>query len=145
MGWDLWHQASRAGQTGWKMQHMGALVPAWVNAVGPRLTPGPCFPVGTATQFLRISLLPWSFHRSTLAWWMVQRSPCLSEPSLHALTPPQVGGCPRAGPSLCCTHRLRHQAQAAWPQNAGGPAAAGGAARGSQKQARRAGPAGVLR
>lgn len=44
--------------------------------------------VGTATQFLRISLLPWSFHRSTLAWWMVQCSPRPTEPPFPALTPP---------------------------------------------------------
>ncbi|XP_062350120.1 peroxisomal biogenesis factor 16 isoform X1 [Cinclus cinclus] len=45
--------------------------------------PGVGFITRTATQFLRISLLPWSFHRSTLAWWMITASNPSSLASEH--------------------------------------------------------------
>lgn len=46
---------------------------------------------GPATRSLRTSLLSWSFHSSTLAWWMVQHAPY---PAFPALTL-HVGACPQ--------------------------------------------------
>lgn len=95
---------------------------------------------GSATQSLRTSLLPWSSHSSTLAWWMVQCSPCPSKTPFHALThsrwavvPSPMSWGTRLSPASAC--RLRHQAQAASPKNPCGLGAAGGAAQSWEKQA----------